>query len=226
MFRSILDFWKGRDFLDQVLEDFSRMLIDAEEIYRMVVDALKTGAEMQPLGDRVYEIDRQINKREMEIRRRIVEHMTVQPHADLRFSLVLMSVVKDAERLGDYVKNLFEVFELHDGPLDANQLRKYFGDLPDQIGELFRHTHEAFVESNEDTARQVIGDHSEMMKRCNEILAHVCRDESLSVNDAVCLAMLARFLKRVTAHLGNIATSVVVPVDRLDYFDERRDPPQ
>jgi hypothetical protein len=35
--------------------------------------------------------------------------------------------------------------------------------------------------------------------------------------------VFARFLKRITAHLGNIATSVVVPVDRLDFWDERQD---
>ena len=224
MFRSLIDFWKGRDFLEQVLSDFSKMLIDSEEIFRMVMDALQTGGEAQPLGDRIYEIDRQINEREIAIRRLVVEHMAVQPHADLHFSLVLMSVVKDAERLGDYVKNLFEVFELHDGPIHSALLEKYFGELPADVGELFKRTHEAFVNSNEAMARRVIGDHRQTEKRCNEVLAEVSRDESLSVNDAVCLAMLARFLKRIAAHLGNIATSVVMPVDRLDYFDERRTP--
>lgn len=222
MFRSIIDFWKGRDFLEEVLSDFSKMLIDSEEIYRMVIDALQSGGDAGPLGDRIYEIDRQINERQIGIRRRIVEHMAVQPHADLHFSLVLMSVVKDAERLGDYVKNLFEVFELHDGPIDATLLQTYFGELPADVGQLFKRTHEAFVNSNEAVARRVIGDHRETEKRCNEVLTKVSRDTSLSVNDAVCLALLGRFLKRIAAHLGNIATSVVMPVDRLDYFDERR----
>ena len=222
MFRSIIDFWKGRDFLEQVLGDFSKMLIDSEEIYHMVTDALHSGGDAKPLGDRIYEIDRHINERQIGIRRRIVEHMAVQPHADLHFSLVLMSVVKDAERLGDYVKNLFEVFELHEGPLDADQLQRYFGDLPEVVAQLFKRTHEAFVNSNEAVARRVIGDHRSAEKRCNEVLEKVSRDTSLSVNDAVCLALLARFLKRIAAHLGNIATSVVMPVDRLDYFDERR----
>jgi phosphate transport system protein len=225
MFRSILDFWKGRDFLEQVLGEFSQMLVESEHIYMLVVDALRDGADTARLGQQIYEIDRQINARQIAIRRRIVEHMAVQPHADLRLSLVLMSVVKDAERLGDYVKNLFEIFELHEGPLASTQLTDYFGDLPLEIGGLFSHTREAFVESNEELARDVIGKHRAATKRCNDILDRVAHDTSLSVNDAVCLALLARFLKRVSAHLGNIATSVVVPVDRLDYFDERRESP-
>jgi phosphate uptake regulator len=224
MFRSIIGFWKGRAFLEEVLGDFSRMLTDSEEIYRMVVEALRRGGDERALGERIYSIDRQINMRQIEIRRRIVEHMAVQPHADLRFSLILMSVVKDAERLGDYVKNLFEVFELHEGPFDAAQLAREFGDLPEEVGKLFQATLVAFVESKEDVARQVIGDYRRLTKQCNNVLEHVSRSKDLTVNDAVCLALLARFLRRVASHLGNIATSVVMPVDRLDYYDERRGP--
>lgn len=223
MFRSIIDFWKGRDFLEEVLTSFSAMLIDAEEIYRMVVDALGTGGDAKALGDRIYDIDRKINAREQEIRRRVVEHLAMQPHSDLRFSLVLMSVVKDAERLGDYVKNLFEVYELHRGPFGEAQLRDYFKDLPSEVGDLFKMTHQAFLNSDEAGARQVIGSKQDLAKKCNDIIERVAHDDDLSVNDAVCMAVFARFLKRIAAHLGNIATSVVVPVDRLDYWDERRD---
>jgi phosphate uptake regulator len=224
MFRSIIGFWKGRAFLEEVLEDFSKMLTDSEEIYGMVVEALRSGGDATSLGQRIYTIDRQINMRQIEIRRRIVEHMAVQPHADLRFSLILMSVVKDAERLGDYVKNLFEIFELHDGPFDAQQLERALESLPEDVGKLFHSTRVAFVESKEDVARKVIGDYRRLTKHCNDVLEEVSHNQELTVNDAVCLALLARFLKRVAAHLGNIATSVVMPVDRLDYYDERRSP--
>ena len=37
---------------------------------------------------------------------------------------------------------------------------------------------------------------------------------------AVPRALLYRFLKRVTAHCANVVTAVIMPVDRLDYFDE------
>jgi len=30
-----------------------------------------------------------------------------------------------------------------------------------------------------------------------------------------------RYLKRVRAHLGNIASSVVMPIHKIDYFDEK-----
>jgi len=40
---------------------------------------------------------------------------------------------------------------------------------------------------------------------------------------AVPRALLYRFLKRVAAHCANVVTAVVMPVDRLDYFDEDDD---
>jgi len=39
---------------------------------------------------------------------------------------------------------------------------------------------------------------------------------------AVCFALIAKHFKRIVAHLVNIATSVILPLSDLDYFDERR----
>jgi phosphate uptake regulator len=37
---------------------------------------------------------------------------------------------------------------------------------------------------------------------------------------AVGRALAARYLKRIVAHLTNVLSAVVMPIDRLDYFDE------
>jgi hypothetical protein len=37
---------------------------------------------------------------------------------------------------------------------------------------------------------------------------------------AVSRALYYRFLKRTTAHVMNVLTSLVQPLDRLDYYDE------
>ena len=46
---------------------------------------------------------------------------------------------------------------------------------------------------------------------------------NLSTNEAVCFTLMARYYKRIAAHLTNIATSVILPLTDLDYFDERRE---
>ena len=45
-------------------------------------------------------------------------------------------------------------------------------------------------------------------------------ESSAVPRDAVSRALLCRYLKRITAHAMNVITSLVMPVDRLDYYDE------
>ena len=55
----------------------------------------------------------------------------------------------------------------------------------------------------------------------NFIIAKLAKSD-LPVNAAVCFTLMARYFKRITAHLTNIATSVILPLTDLDYFDEKR----
>jgi phosphate uptake regulator len=43
----------------------------------------------------------------------------------------------------------------------------------------------------------------------------------MACREAVLYTLLARYLKRVCLHLSNIASSVVMPLHKLDYFDEK-----
>ena len=40
------------------------------------------------------------------------------------------------------------------------------------------------------------------------------------MNNAVCMVLMLRFYKRLVAHMSNIASTVVMPVDMIDYYDE------
>ena len=60
----------------------------------------------------LYDRDIRINKLERRIRRRVVSHLSVRgTTAEVPSALIFMNVVKDAERIGDYIKNLHEVVE-------------------------------------------------------------------------------------------------------------------
>jgi phosphate uptake regulator len=221
MFKNLLSFWKGKDFLVQVLEDFKIMLNDSETMFEAVCAQLFVGTEKAGLKDKIYEIDKQVNNLQKEIRRRIVEHLSLQPTVDVNACLILMSVVKDAERLGDYSKNLYEVTELLAEPLDCAVFSEYFDEMDKRILALFQQTQKAFIEANEEQARSAWQREKEIAKGCDQIVERLAQS-SLTVNQAVCFTLVARHFKRITAHLVNIATSVVLPLSDLDYFDERR----
>lgn len=221
MFYNLLSFWKGKDFLTTVLKDFEEMLIEAEKMYKSVQQVLIEGCEdPEAVRDKIYKVDRSINELEKNIRKRIVEHLTLQPAVDVPVCLVLMSVVKDAERLGDYAKNLFEVSELLKGPIDKELFKKLFGNADEQLIQLAEKTRNAFVHSDESVARELFALERDIVFKCRSAL-HTLADSEIEANVAVCFTLISRYFKRIAAHLSNIGTSVILPVDKLDFFDEK-----
>jgi phosphate uptake regulator len=221
MFKNLISFWKGKDFLAQVFEEFKDMLDETKCMYEMVCGTLLENAEETDPKKKIYVIDKRVNNLQKHIRTRIIEHLTLQPTVDVNACLLLMSVVKDAERLGDYCKNLYEVTELLVKPMDKTVFSHYFNGLDKEILTLFERTEEAFLEAEKSKAESAWNDEHRMAIRCDRILEEIAKS-TLSVNEAVCLALIARHFKRLVAHLTNIATSVLLPLSDLDYFDERR----
>jgi len=219
MFNNLLSFWKGKDFLTEVFGEFKEMLEAAQGMYEAACEQL-LGENTHPgLKDNIYAADKKINSLQKSIRRRIVEHLTLQPTIDINVCLLLMSVVKDAERLGDYVKNLYGVSELLEKPIDMEGFSSFFDGMNESILCFFERTKEAFIESENKEAILSFGQEREIAKRCDEIVKELAAG-SLTVNEAVCYTLIVRYFKRLSAHLGNIATSVVLPLSDLDYFDE------
>lgn len=225
MFESLLGFWSGKDFLAQVLDDFAEMLNTAESMYADVVEHF---AKPKPDGDfkqSIYERDRSINTLERKIRRRIIEHLAVRPRVSLNVCLILMSVVKDAERVGDYTKNLLDVAEVLRRPVDADAAKRFETEIPHEISKSFADTAKAFIDSDETLARAVVRRQRDVAARCEKIWRDMATSE-LPPNQAVCLAIAARYHKRIALHLANIATAVIMPVTDLDYWDEDAGPGQ
>lgn len=221
MFKNILDFWKGKDFLSEVLEKFESMLDSSKDMFELVCKKLIYNEDIKGLEDSVYDIDKSINELERGIRRRVTEHLTLRPSVDVATSLLLMSVVKDAERLGDYCKNLYEVVNLLEKPLDKEVYSDLFNGMDGKILEFFSETKKVFRESDEQGAGVLWEYERRIVKECDKIIVRLAKS-GLSTNEAVCFTLIARHFKRLSAHLANIGTSVVLPISDLDYFDERR----
>ncbi len=197
------------------------MLDDTRLMYEMVCSTLLEGTEDPDLKKKIYEIDDKVNKLQKKIRTRIIEHLSLRPTIDVNTCLLFMSVVKDAERLGDYCKNLYEVTEIIERPIDKAVFSQYFNGLDKDILTLFERTKEAFIEADKSKAESSWDYEHRTAIRCDRVLKEIAKS-SLSVNEAVCLALIARHFKRIVAHLTNIATSVILPLSELDYYDERR----
>jgi phosphate uptake regulator len=218
MLKSIADFFRGVDWTDSAIESFDEMLEIAERNFVLCADHLVGAEDAGAIRDEIYDRDRDINSRERDIRRRVISHLAASPSEhEIPTALVLTSLVKDAERIGDYVKNLYEVHLIHE--VDREVYDRYYDGIRTQMKDLFRTVRESFRESNPSKAHPSISVGRETMRHCENAIRDIATSEG-SVPQAIALVLIGRHYKRICAHLVNIATSVVMPADSLDYYDE------
>ena len=220
MFKKLAALIKGEDFIDTVVEEFKEMLEGSTKMYQLACETVIHGKKIENVEDEIYSIDKNINKLEKDIRKRLLEHLVLQPTVDVSACLVLMSVVKDAERLGDYCKNLYDVTEIMHNPIDEAKFKDLFGSVERDLGDLFEKTKIAYVESDEEVAGECWDFQRRIARSCNKAIRKLAASD-YPVNEAVCLTLISRHLKRLSSHLTNIATAPIVPVSELDYFDEK-----
>jgi phosphate transport system protein len=207
---------QGGSGLEVVESRIQEMLHTCGEVLRLAISAFEPETSAKEIGPRVRETDRKVNKTERSIRRDLVVHVSVQAGADLPLVLVYMSIIKDIERIGDYAKNIWDVaVALEDGGPDLSMMDPLFERTIALVSEIS----DAYVSRDTDRA-------TALLNRCDGWLdEYDANVDALMVSDlpstvGVPQALLNRHLKRVTAHLMNVLTSVVMPFDRLDYWDE------
>lgn len=224
MFRELLEALRQRPLLKQMVSEMEQMLGDAVDMYRPIADVLTGRRELtKETHEAIYETDIKINRLQRNIRKQLVEHLIVSPGTEVPISLVLMSITKDAERVGDICKNMLEVAEAIPGALPSGRYEDHFAELLARTEALFEPTADAFRNSDKDLGHTTVERARALAKECDGVIDELLADD-LPCRDAVVFTLMARYLKRICSHLSNIATSVVMPLDMLDYFDEPTEP--
>lgn len=219
-FGSILDVFKGDNWTNELVGMISEMIDLGAAMFEytrgVIVDGGQNGKQQVELYDR----DKRINKLERTIRRRVISHLSISDsRADVPSALIFMNVVKDGERIGDYIKNLYEVGGMMPADPDRALYHKYLDGATEQISGMFDKTRRSFAQSDAKLAGEVIQSVKHTGKECEKLIRELVVSD-LKTNDAVCLVLVLRFYKRMLAHMGNIATTVVMPVDLIDFYDE------
>ena len=206
----------------KMMRQFSQMLTDGRHMFDTAANALFGGTDPEIIRSDLFATDRRINDAEIQIRRGIVVHGTVHGAADLPPCLLLMSLVKDAERIGDYAKNLFDLATQVDR-FARDETFEDLVDLKDRVSRLLGETRQAFDDQDADEAREGLILADRLQDQCDSKVEALVRGRLESPHPAATV-LAYRYQKRILAHAMNILTSVVVPLDRLDFFDERPRP--
>lgn len=214
----LINFWKGDSTLKSIFSEFDEMLVISKEMFEKSTAALfgLTG-DLEGDSRELIKLDCRLNAMQQNIRRDIVTHITVQGSKDILPCLLLMSIVKDAERLGDYCKNIMEIAERFTD-FERGSYFETLKKMQKDILNWFDETKSSFDEIDAEHAQKTRENAFASEKECDRIAWEMINAKNKK--DAVALALLFRFFKRVSAHLGNICTSVIMPLDKLDYYDE------
>lgn len=202
--------------LQEIHSHFLQMLVDGRHIFDASANALLGGTDLDVIEKDLYTTDRRINATEQAIRREIVVHGSIHGAATFPALLVLMSLVKDAERIGDYCKNILQLAQVG-APLGSPDEVAQMILLKDRISKLIVRAQGIFKSQNETEAKDFLEETGELSKACDSAVLEGL--QSTTENRAA-RVLAHRYFKRVVSHTGNIVTSVVMPLDKLDYFDE------
>lgn len=216
MLKQLIAIWKGEPFIKKMVEKFGEMLGDAESAFTCAWQVFLGQVMTEQLSRECYEKDSAINSHEREIRRILLEHLSLHPQHDVSGCLVMMSMVKDAERIGDYSKNILEVGIMLEGKSKDMKFLERLSATQRKIADHFPRLRKAFLESDHDLARQLLDEYAPIKSECNSIL-HDLFSEQLPTREAVATALLSRYLKRVNSHMSNIASGIIYPLDQIDF---------
>lgn len=220
MLRALINLFRSDDPLAILGQDFSRMLGVTHEM-TLTAGNILFGPELNS-QDRtsLYQTDVEVNRLQRSVRKRLVTHLSVPGNEqDVPYCLALMSLVKDVERLGDYAKNVAEIADIHPQPLPDDTITGELREIRSAVEAVFTNSLGVVEEFDHDRAVSLIEQGRALTKRCESLIQRTARSDYDSGNTTA-VVLASRFYKRIAGHLLNILSAIVMPLHKLDYYDE------
>jgi phosphate uptake regulator len=207
-------------------EHFAEMLRIAQQLTLKAGEIFFDGKGKPDERTWVYEQDVRVNLLERLIRKQVISHLSLSGNTlDLPYCLLLMSLVKDVERIGDYSKNLTEIGEFFTGPLPDDDLVSELRQIRNGVETAFAELARVLDQSDREGALRLLQQGKEMARRCDVLVARTAQS-SYDASTTAAVVLAARHYKRIGGHVLNIASSVVMPLHKIDYYDEDSVPPE
>ena len=220
MFRELLSIFRSKDVLAEMGENFARMLQLAHEM-TLTAGAVFFGKKIpQQERDYLYQQDIRVNQSERSIRKQVVTHLSIQGNRlDVPYCLLLMSLVKDVERLGDYAKNILELADVGPDQFPEDEVVTELQSIRQGVEDLFEAALKILSSSESDQALRLIREGREIAQRSDSLIESIAR-ANYDASTTTALVLGTRYYKRIGGHLLNVISSVVMPLHKVDYFDE------
>ena len=218
MFERFKELFGSETLLDAAVSTTHEMMKSDHKMFRASCDSLRK-SDNADLPFDIRQEDRRINKYLREVRRNVLTHLTIAGTQNIVPGLVLVSIVIDVERIGDYTKNISELAIMHPERLNGGAYEQDILKMESTIKDLFPRVIHVLTDQDVEDASAILDMEDETGKIADHVVESIVRNKGmgLPVDDAVCLALYTRHLKRINAHLTNIASSIVNPFPRIGF---------
>ena len=221
MFKQNFNLFKSDSLYVQALEECHEMLDIDLKMFQESINVLRNKDNSESSFD-IRKADLKINEFERSVRRKVMTHLAVSGTDDLGSGLILISVVTDIERIGDYTKNIYDLSKFYTKRLNGHDLESDLSNVEEKVVSLFQNSIKAFKDQDLELARQLMKDYKESISKQSDKITNdiISGKLSMDADTATAIAMYSRYLKRIGAHSRNLISSVVNPFERIGYREE------
>ena len=218
MWKSILNIWKSDNLLEQAWKESFEMLEITYEMFCEAISVLRE-SEHTIVKKEIKHKDIKVNRFQRDVRRKVMTHCTIQGPNDLPGGLILINIVIDIERIGDYTKNIVDLATIYPARLDGGLFEESLKKIENSVKDNFSRTKKYLEASDESEARILLDEYKWINPECDQRSFEIIqeKDKAIGGGKAATLALYFRWLKRINSHLRNITTSIVNPFDQIGY---------
>ena len=220
VFKDLVNIWKSEDSLSQAWNESNDMLHLSHNIFNDAVEALRSGEKNKVLKS-IKLRDEKINDYHREIRKKVVTYYSVSKDVtNIGSGLVLINIIVDIVRIGDYSKNILDLAKHYPKKFVSEKFSENLSIIEKVVIDRFSTTIQAVENMDEKIADDLITSYrNDLGKISDKIVASSISGEIEigKENRTASVALYARYLKRIGAHLKNITSSVVNPFESIGY---------
>lgn len=222
MFKKLLSVFKKYTLMDRAYKRSYLMLDITREMFLKAKESLRYKEDSE-IDFNIYDRDAEINRFEREVRRDVFNHLVVSGAEGLPSGLVLVSIIIDIERIGDYTKNIVELALNHPGKLQGGNYEEDLKKVEAAVEDNLMKTRNCFESCDSASALKLFEEYKWVNPVCDKCLMSLIKEEDKNIQpgDAVALGIYFRWLKRINSHLRNIITSIVNPFDRIGFMPKK-----
>jgi phosphate transport system protein len=164
--------------------------------------------------------DTKVNKLQRKIRKRVVTHVSASGKTpDLPYCLLLMSLVKDVERIGDYAKELSVIPQFAAPSFSDHEIVQELRLIRVGVEEMMADLRNVLSTYDNEQAVRMIRHGRGLIDRGDGLLRSLAV-QPFDPATHTALVLGTQYYRRLCGHALNLLSSVVVPLHKLDYYDE------